>query len=97
MRKISAYFTYKSHKKSMPTQNTKPDARSKGDVRLSLIVSPELNDVLEDLAETSHSSKSEVLRKAIALFDVASAAKQKNQKIGILDQEDKVVKEIVGI
>jgi hypothetical protein len=34
---------------------------------------------------------------AITLFDVASTAKQKNQKIGILDQDDKVVKEIVGI
>jgi predicted transcriptional regulator len=83
----------------MPTQNTKAEAKteSRGEVRLSLIVSPELNDVLEDLAEISHSSKSEVLRKAIALFDVASTAKRKNQKIGILDQEDRVVKEIVGI
>jgi predicted transcriptional regulator len=83
----------------MATPNFKPDAKSqsKAEIRLSLVVSPELNDVLEDLADASHSTKSEVLRKAIALFDVASAAKQKNQKIGILDQDDKVVKEIVGI
>jgi predicted transcriptional regulator len=72
-------------------------AQSSADVRLSLIVSPELNETLEDLAFRSHTTKSEILRKAIALFDVASQAKQKEQRVGILDQEDKIVKEIVGI
>jgi predicted transcriptional regulator len=67
------------------------------EVRLSLVVSPELNDTLEELAKRAHSSKSDVLRKAIALFDVAAQAKQKDQRIGILDRDDKVVKEIVGI
>jgi predicted transcriptional regulator len=67
------------------------------EVRLSLVVSPELNETLEELAERSHSSKSEILRKAIALFDVAAQAKQKDQRVGILDRDDKVVKEIVGI
>jgi hypothetical protein len=43
------------------------------------------------------SSKSDILRKAIALFDVAAQAKQKDQRVGILDRDDKVVKEIVGI
>jgi predicted transcriptional regulator len=67
------------------------------EVRLSLVVSPELNETLEELAERSHSSKSDILRKAIALFDVAAQAKQKDQRVGILDRDDKVVKEIVGI
>jgi predicted transcriptional regulator len=70
---------------------------TRAEVRLSLIVSPELNDTLEELADRSRSTKSDVLRKAIALFEVASQAKQKDQKIGILDQEDKVIREIVGI
>jgi predicted transcriptional regulator len=74
----------------------KPEGRANA-VRLSLVVSPELNETLEELAERSHSSKSDVLRKAIALFDVAAQAKQKDQRIGILDRDDKVVKEIVGI
>ena len=83
--------------------NTKADLKSNASVeskatsRLSLILSPELSETLEELAERSHSTKSEVLRKAIALLDVASEAKEKDQKIGILDQDDKVVKEIVGI
>jgi predicted transcriptional regulator len=77
----------------------KPEGRAnaRAEVRLSLVVSPELNETLEELAERSHSSKSDVLRKAIALFDVAAQAKQKDQRIGILDRDDKVVKEIVGI
>ena len=72
-------------------------ANARAEVRLSLVVSPELNETLEELAERSHSSKSDVLRKAIALFDVAAQAKQKDQRIGILDRDDNVVKEIVGI
>ena len=72
-------------------------ANARAEVRLSLVVSPELNETLEELAERSHSSKSDILRKAIALFDVAAQAKQKDQRIGILDRDDKVVKEIVGI
>lgn len=72
-------------------------AASKGDIRLSLIVSPELNETLEALAESQHTTKSEVLRKAIALFDVASEAKEKDQRIGILDKDRNVVTEIIGI
>jgi hypothetical protein len=72
-------------------------ANSRAEVRLSLVVSPELNETLEELMESSHSTKSEVLRKAIALFDLAAQAKKKDQRIGILDRDDKVVKEIVGI
>ena len=80
---------------------TKIEARAKAEckaeVRLSLIVSPELNETLEALAQSLHSSKSEILRKAIALYDVAAEAKQKDQRIGILDKDRKVVTEIVGI
>jgi predicted transcriptional regulator len=72
-------------------------SEARAEVRLSLVVSPELNDTLEELAQRSHSTKSDILRKALALFDVASQAKQKDQKIGILDQDDQVVKEIIGI
>ena len=74
-------------------------AKSEGraDVRLSLVVSPELNETLQELADRQHSTKSEVLRKAIALYDVAAEAKQKDQRIGILDKDRRVVTEIVGI
>lgn len=49
-------------------------------VRLSLDVSPELNQKLDQLTEDTHSSKSDILRKAITLMGVAVEAKQKHQK-----------------
>lgn len=66
-------------------------------IRLSLTVSPELNERLEQLAVTGHTTKSEVLRKAIALFDVVAEAKTEKKRFGILDQNKQLVTEIVGI
>lgn len=66
-------------------------------IRLSLAVSPELNERLELLASNGHMSKSEVLRKAIALFDVVAEAKSEKKRFGILDQNKQLITEIVGI
>ena len=66
-------------------------------IRLSLAVSPELNERLELLASNGHMSNSEVLRKAIALFDVVAEAKSEKKRFGILDQNKQLVTEIVGI
>jgi predicted transcriptional regulator len=72
-------------------------AKDKQTVHLSLTVSPELNDRLEQLASLGHTTKSEVLRKAIALFDVVSEAAADKKRFGILDEDKKLVTEIVGI
>jgi len=66
-------------------------------VHLSLHVSPELNQVLETLATDTHTTKSDVLRKAIALMEAAVSAKQHNLKVGILNEDDDLVREIVGL
>ena len=66
-------------------------------VRLSLTVSQELNEHLEELATRSQSTKSAILRKAIALFDVATEAKEQKQRLGLFDQNRQMVTEIVGI
>lgn len=66
-------------------------------VRLTLAVSPELNDRLEQLAVSSHTTKSEILRKAFALFDVVSEAKAEKKRFGILDEDKHLLTEIVGI
>jgi predicted transcriptional regulator len=66
-------------------------------VRLSLAVSDELNERLEQLAESNHATKSEILRKAIALFDVVAEAKLDKKRFGIFDQNKNLVTEIVGI
>jgi predicted transcriptional regulator len=72
-------------------------ANTNESVRLTLVVSPELNERLEQLAANGHTSKSEVLRKAIALFDIVTEAKAEKKRIGILDQNKQLETEIVGI
>lgn len=67
-------------------------------VRLSLDVSPELNQLLEELARETDSSKSDVLRKAIALMDVAVEAKEQGKKLYVSDRAPEgASREIVGI
>jgi predicted transcriptional regulator len=67
-------------------------------VRLSLDVSPELNDLLDTLAYKTHSSKSDVLRKAIALMEVAVLAKEQGQTIGVAEKGGMtLLKEIIGL
>ena len=66
-------------------------------VRLNLVISPELNKRLEELANAGHTDKSEVLLKAIYLFDVVSEAKSEKKRFGIFDQNKNLLTEIVGI
>lgn len=73
-----------------------PSGRAK--VRLSLDVSPALNDRLEEIATSTDSTKSEVLRRALALMDVAVEAREHGQKLWLSDRPPGgVSREIVGI
>jgi predicted transcriptional regulator len=66
-------------------------------VRLSVDVSPELNETLETLARKIHGSKSDVLRKAIALMEVAVGAKEDKKKFGVAAPGQTLETEIVGL
>lgn len=72
-------------------------------VRLSLDVSPELNSLLESLATRTGGTKSDVLRKAIALMDVAVDAKEGGKRLLLVDKpnavtdDPRLVTEIVGL
>lgn len=67
-------------------------------VRLSLDVSVELNELLEELAEETGSTKSDVLRKAIALMDVAVDARREGKRVFVLDHAPEgASREIIGI
>lgn len=70
---------------------------NKETVRLSLSLSPELNERLEQLATSSHTTKTEILRKAIALYDVVAEAKTEKKRLGILDKDKQLLTEIVGL
>lgn len=67
-------------------------------VHMNLEVSPELYEILKNLANTSGSTMSGVFRKAIALMVIAADAKRNGQAIGVLNKKNKrLVREIVGI
>ena len=68
-----------------------------GKIRLSLDLSPVANNVLEEVATNQHTTKSDVLRKAIGLVKLADDARRDNRKIGIWDAQTNVFSEIVGL
>ncbi len=68
-----------------------------GKVRLSLELTPEMNNVLERLSEATGSNKSEILRKAINIMEVAVTAKEHGEKLGVVDKDDNLKTLIVGV
>lgn len=49
------------------------------------------------MAERSHSCKADVLRKAMALYEVALDAKAQGKKFGVAESADKLTREIIGV
>ena len=81
-----------------PSVNAQAEATAVIHPRFMVEVSPELMKLLQRLMDRSGSTKiDDVLQKAIALLDIAAQVTDKGQKIAILDKDNKLVKEIVGI
>lgn len=74
-----------------------PPNNERSKVRLSLDISPELNELLDRLAATIGGTKSDVLRKAIALMEVAVEAKRQGKKFGIAEKDQPLATEIIGL
>ena len=66
-------------------------------VRLSLAVSKEVNETLEELASSTGTTKSDVLRRAIALMEVAARAKKEGKRLGVAGEGQTLETEIVGL
>ena len=66
-------------------------------VRMSLQVSQELNQVLEDIAESTGTNRTDVIRQALALMTVAHNAKKQGRHLGIVSDARKLDTEIVGL
>jgi predicted transcriptional regulator len=82
----------------MLSQNQPRSNRERGGkVRLTVDVSPELNETLDQLAENAHLTKSEILCRAIALIKVAAQAHEKGQKLALIDKDQQGMTEIIGI
>ena len=65
-------------------------------IRVSLDISPELYAKLQALAKDIRGTKSDVLRKSLALMDVAVQAHKSGKKIGIADRTEQLTTEIIG-
>ena len=72
-------------------------SRQKATVKMSLHLSPETNEALETLSEDNHMTKSELLRKSLALMEVALKSKAKGNHLVIVDKNDKKISEILGL
>ena len=66
-------------------------------VRLTLELSPDLNETLERLAGQICGTKSDVLRKSIALMEVAVKARAAGRAFGVAKPGTELATEIVGI
>jgi predicted transcriptional regulator len=64
--------------------------------RITLVVSDELNQVLDELAQDTETSKSDILRKSITLLELAVREKKRGNHLGVFTNDEKIVKEIVG-
>jgi predicted transcriptional regulator len=66
-------------------------------VSMTLEVSPVLNEKLHKLAELNGTTMDTVLLKALTLYGIASQAKIDNQRIGIVDANQQLLAEVIGI
>lgn len=70
---------------------------NKETVKMSLHLSPETNAILENLCEDSHVTKSELLRRSLALMQVAISNKKKGNHLVVLNDKGEKQGEIIGI
>ena len=55
------------------------------------------NNIIDEIAQKTYSSKSEVLRKSIILMGVAITEQEQGNHLSIVNSDQKVIKEIIGI
>lgn len=65
--------------------------------KTSVILSAALDQRLTELALTTSHSKEDIIKRAIVLFEVAHEAHSKSQRIGIMDADQNLLSEIVGL
>lgn len=66
-------------------------------VRMSLNMSPELNEKLEEMSNGAHATKTDILKKAIFLMYIAMDSKKKGNQVAIVDSKGRKVSEILGV
>ena len=66
-------------------------------ITLSLDMSPELNEKLEKMSAVAHTTKPDILKKAILLLDIAMQNTRQGNKVAIMDKKDHKIGEISGV
>jgi predicted transcriptional regulator len=64
---------------------------------MNVTISEDLAERLNALAELSDTSKSEIFRKALTLFDLAQEGKREGKKLALVGNGGQVMTEIVGL
>ena len=64
--------------------------------RLNLDLTPEAYSLLQKLSEESGKNMADVLRSGLALYGFAKEEEQKGRNVAIVDEEEKVIKQIVA-
>lgn len=64
--------------------------------RMTIEFPKQVNEMLEGLAEKDQTTKLDVLRRALALYDyLHREAAEKNLKLSLTDDEDTIIKDIL--
>ena len=64
--------------------------------RMTIEFPDQINEILNQLAEKDQTTKADVLRRALALYNfVHKEAVDKNMKLSVTDDNDKILKDIV--
>lgn len=66
-------------------------------VRLNLQISPELNKVLEEIADSAGATRTDVIRQALALMKAAHTAKREGKHLGTVADAKKLDTEYIGL
>ena len=66
-------------------------------IRMNITISDDLAERLGALSEQSDTTKSEIFRKALTLFDLAQEGKREGKKLALVGNGGQVVTEIVGL
>ena len=66
-------------------------------VRMSLNMSPELNEKLEKMSREAHATKTDILKKAIFLMDIAMNSKKMGNQVAVVDKKGHKVSDILGV
>jgi predicted transcriptional regulator len=78
-------------------EDTAMSDREPKKVRLSLEIPAEINRMLEEIADHLGSSKTEVIKRSLALAEAAHKARRENKIVGVMTQDHRLEKEFIGI